>query len=323
MSLTLSIDCMGGDLGPQMVFDSVKIFLEENKDLSVSLYTTILPEENFFRNFEGRVELVKCSDFVDPKKNILDSLKYYKKSTMGLALKSVKDGASQGVITLGSTGPYMILSRKILGFFEGFSKTPLAVFIPGYKKSKVLTDIGANLTCSAKDLHSFGVLGSILAKCYLGVDKPKVSLINVGHENIKGTPEVREAGDMMEKDGNFDGFIDSDKIFSCDADVIVTDGFSGNCISKSCEGTFRFLRSKLEKNFITRMLVKVLNRWSEDKYNGAIMMGIKGLSIKAHGSSSEKSFLQSLRTASKFIRSYEKLKQETNDASLIEQKIST
>ncbi|QEK37917.1 hypothetical protein FZC35_00760 [Candidatus Cytomitobacter indipagum] len=315
MNKTFSIDCMGGDYGPQVVLDAAFHTLKEFKDLNLIFFLDKESKVSLdnLRIFSDRFEIRRCEKFLKADDSLLSMLKNAKFSTMKAALQSVSDKESSAVFTVGHTGPYFILAKKILGFIKGVNRIPLAVMIPSSNGSKVLTDIGANLECSATDLYKFGLLGKEFIKSVLSIDNPGISLINVGHEENKGTEELRNSASLFRKKiGNdFKGFIDADKIFTCEADVIVTDGFSGNCISKACEGTSRFIMSKFNKYWIVRKLISLFSD-SADRYNGAVLLGINGLSIKAHGSSKEPSLVNALRTTYRFASKADLLMKNLN-----------
>ncbi|USO00722.1 MAG: hypothetical protein H6845_00065 [Alphaproteobacteria bacterium] len=308
---TFAIDCMGGDHGTDVVFQAVKKVLDEFSDLKVNLFITdSVDVGSHFKN-DARVKFYRSSSYISADLSIYDTLKNYKSTSMYMAIQSVAQNESDAVFTVGHTAPYFLLAKKILGTFDNLSRLPLAVVIPSANGGhKILTDIGANLECSGEDLYQFGLLGQNFAKA-LGKDDAKISLINVGHEATKGPLALRQAYSLFQNSKfkqNFEGFIDADKIFTCAADVIVTDGFSGNCISKACEGTSRFIIGKLTKYWIMRKLMSLFLD-SADKYNGAILLGIRKLCIKAHGSSQVPSLVSALRTMYKFSQKYNYLKQ--------------
>ncbi|QEK38599.1 phosphate acyltransferase [Candidatus Cytomitobacter primus] len=313
-----SIDCMGGDYGPQVLLDSASHILKEYEDLHLLFFIDKNSEFSIkcLEPFKHRIEIRKCDNFLKADKSLLSTLKNFKSSTMYAALQSVSTGESNAVFTVGHTAPYFILAKKVLGSLDGLDRLPLAVLIPSVNGHKVLTDIGANLECSENDLYNFGLLGKAFATSVLGIENASVSLINVGHEETKGTSVLKNASNLFKKniDKNFKGFIEADQIFTCEADVIVTDGFSGNCISKSCEGTSRFIMNKFNKYWIVRKLMSMFLH-NADRYNGAVLLGTKGLSIKAHGSSKMPSLINALRTTYKFA---DKNKSLTNNLNSID-----
>ncbi len=306
-----AIDCMGGDHGPSVLFDAAYSILKEIKDLHLVFFVHEDTKLNniVFEKFSDRIDIRKSGHYINADQSLRSTLKSFKNSTMAMALESTSSGECDAVFTVGHTAPYFVLSKKILGYIPGLTRLPLAVLIPSSNGYKVLTDIGANLECSSENLYQFGLLGKEFATCMLDLDNAGISLINVGHEETKGTTVLKNTVSLFNdnKESNFKGFIDADKIFTCEADVIVTDGFSGNCIIKACEGTSRFIMSKLTKNWFFKKLISFFSH-SSDKYNGAILLGTEYLSIKAHGSSNTKSLVNALRTTYKFSSKYDKLK---------------
>ncbi len=306
-----AIDCMGGDHGPEVLFDAACKVLCRFPDLHLIFFVQkdVNLENTLFTKFADRVEVRKCDHHIKAEKSILATLKNYKASSMALALESAASGESDAVFTVGHTAPYFLLSKKILGSFPGLSRLPLAVLVPSNSGYNVLTDIGANLECSSEDLYQFGLLGKEFATCMLGIEDAGISLVNVGHEETKGTTTLKDAAKLFKQNEktNFKGFIDADQIFTCKADVIVTDGFSGNCIAKACEGTSRFIMKKLTKNWLLRKIIALFS-YNADRYNGAVLLGTKGLSIKAHGSSNMYSLINALTTTYKFSLKYNDLR---------------
>ena len=297
---------MGGDHGPQVVYQAVSRVITEFSDVQFNLFIDDASEEDKYLSQHDRVNFIKCENYLKADESLAQILRSYKHSTMFNAISSVKNNEAHGVLTVGHTAPYFLLAKKSFGAFKNLKRLPLAVIIPSSNGHKILTDIGANLECSEVDLYQFGILAKQFATL-LGIEDAGISLINVGHEENKGPAKLQNAAALFRKANcNFKGFIDSDKIFTCDADVIITDGFSGNCISKACEGTSRFILDKFNKYWIMR---KLISRFSHnaDRYNGAILLGIKGLCIKAHGSSQVDGLFSAIKSMCKLSTKYGEL----------------
>lgn len=217
----------------------------------------------------------------DPRK----VLEGYRNSAMRKAIEAVADGKASVAISSGGTGPLVVLSRHILGVLPNM-RPALCARIPGGKdKFSFMLDLGANAVCNAKDLHSFARLGHAAYKSIYNENSPRVSILNVGTERNKGNAVVRGARDLIEQDKmlNAYGFVEGDRLFTSDADVIVTEGFTGNVALKAAEGVAKLFldRSGIKGVFSKLARPDWLIPW---QYNGSVLLGVQGLVIKGHGS---------------------------------------
>ena len=221
--------------------------------------------------------------------------------THGLAIDAVKDGEAHGVVSAGNTGALMAMSKFVLKTLPGVTRPAIASYFPTLKSEMVMLDLGANVDCSAEHLLQFAVMGSALSSTVDGIERPRVGLLNIGSEDIKGNELVKDADKLLEQaqsshDLNYVGFIEGDKIYTGDADVIVADGFVGNVALKSSEGVARLIRQYLKQEFMSSPLSKVMGllaapvlkrlakRIDPRRYNGASLLGLRGIVIKSHGS---------------------------------------
>lgn len=258
------------------------------------------------------------------------ALKNKKNSSMRLALEAVRDGLADACISAGNTGALMAISRYVLKMLPGIDRPAIISAIPTLKNNHVyMLDLGANVECDERRLAQFAIMGDQLARCLDKIDSPNVGLLNVGEEEIKGSESLRRAAELINSiEGiNYAGFIEGNQIFEGDFQVIVTDGFTGNNVLKTSEGLSNYLAHKLkvafEKNLWTRfcgLLAKpVLSAFraeiDPDQFNGACLIGLRGIVIKSHGSANPNATYCAIEEA--IQQSYQKLPR------LIEQRLES
>lgn len=225
----------------------------------------------------------------------------YRHAAMRQALESVKEGESDGMVSSGGTGPLVVLARHILGC-PGHLRPALCARMPcGPGRFSLMLDLGANSSCTAHDLYDFARLGSAACQLSMGITEPRLAVLNVGREQGKGNPLVREARDLICADRHLysDGFIEADRIFSGEADVIVTDGFTGNVALKAAEGVARIFSrtSGIKRLFSKMMRPDWLIPW---QYNGSILLGVDGVVIKSHASAGEEALAVAMVEAARY-----------------------
>ncbi|MEP1742019.1 MAG: phosphate acyltransferase PlsX [Kangiellaceae bacterium] len=308
-NLTIAIDCMGGDFGPSVTIPAVKRVLLNPDSIAENGHTKFLLFGDLSL-IQAQLKLHKIDKYpnlsVFPSKNdvlMTDkpsvALKTKKESSMRLALEAVRDGQASACVSAGNTGALMAISRFILKMLPGIDRPAIISALPTTKNGQVyFLDLGANVECNEQRLAQFAIMGNELCKGIDGVESPKVGLLNVGEEEIKGSEKLRKAAGLIENlEGvQFCGFVEGNQIFSGDYQVIVTDGFTGNNVLKASEGLSVFLLEKIkhafQKNWWTRfigLLAKsVLNLFKDEinpeRYNGACLIGLRGIVIKSHGS---------------------------------------
>jgi glycerol-3-phosphate acyltransferase PlsX len=233
---------------------------------------------------------------------------------MSMAIQSVKNERTQACVSAGNTGALMAISRFILGTLEGIDRPAIESMLPSLNGHTHVLDLGANIDCKAEHLYQFAVMGSVLSMILDEKENPTVGLLNVGAETIKGNIQVKEAHDLLKnKKLNYVGFVEGDDIFCGNIDVVVCDGFVGNIALKTSEGIAKFISSKLKdeysKNVFTKIAgissIKVLNSFKKvvdpRRYNGASLLGLKGIIIKSHGGADSFAFNSSLEIALKEV----------------------
>jgi len=308
-NITIAIDCMGGDFGPSVTIPAVKSVLQKysNKESSESADFQLFGNRELIEQQLKTLKIFNHSNIsVFPSQDDVlmtdkpsTALKNKKNSSMRLSLESVRDGRAHACVSAGNTGALMAISRFILKMLPGIERPAIISALPTRKNGQVyFLDLGANVECNEKRLAQFAIMGNELCKGIDGVISPKVGLLNVGEEEIKGSDKLRQAASLIDQiEGvEFSGFVEGNQIFSGDFQVIVTDGFTGNSVLKASEGLSEFLVEKIkhafQKNWWTKLIgllaKPMLNLFKEEinpeRYNGACLIGLRGVVIKSHGS---------------------------------------
>jgi glycerol-3-phosphate acyltransferase PlsX len=229
---------------------------------------------------------------------------------MRVAVNLVKKGEATACVSAGNTGALLATARFVLGMIAGIDRPAIVSAVPTAHGHTVMLDLGANPECSADNLVQFAVMGSVIATDLYGIDRPRVGLLNIGEEDIKGTDEIREAHRrLIVAPINYAGFVEGDDIFSGDVDVVVTDGFTGNVALKTMEGVARFIGGVMREEFTRSPLRKIgglaaapslkalKSRLDPGAYNGASMVGLAGVVIKSHGGANRAAFASAVRVA--------------------------
>lgn len=317
--LTLALDVMGGDIGPRITLPASLLALEKDPNLSLMLFGDSQQISPFLQDCPkailSRLHIHHCTRFIDNNQNVSYALRHSKNTSMRLALEAVQRGEAQGCVSAGNTGALMGLAKILLQPLQGINRPALISFIPSINGEKsVMLDLGANVECAAENLYQFAQMGAIFAENRLNLVYPRVSLLNIGVETIKGNQTIRDAADLLEKSTalHYTGFIEGDQLLNGVADVIVSDGFTGNIALKTLEGAAKNL-IKLVKNpagspwwdkilaILFRYLCKDryqrLKRINPDDYNGAFLIGLKAVVVKSHGGANISAFANAIAEA--------------------------
>lgn len=314
--LTLALDVMGGDIGPRITIPASLLALENDPELSLILFgdsQQISPLLNHCsQSLLERIQVQHCSSVIENNQGISYALRHSKGTSMRLALESVQRGEAQGCVSAGNTAALMGLSKILLQPLQGIARPALISLIPTIDGEKsVMLDLGANIECSAENLYQFAIMGAIFAETRLNLVYPRIGLLNIGIEEIKGHQSIRDAANLLQKSTalNYVGFIEGDVLLNGKADVIVSDGFAGNIALKTLEGTVRNLLSlfkdKANSRFIKLILAWIfrfvfkqrLKRINPDEYNGASLIGLKAVVVKSHGSANVNAFAHAIADA--------------------------
>ncbi len=309
---TVAVDCMGGDHGTSVTLPACSRFLAQHPQARLLLVG--LP--NAIGAFaDPRVTIVLASEVVGMDDSIEVALRRKKDSSMRVAVQQVRDGRAQAAVSAGNTGALMAISRYLLKTLDGIDRPAIATQLPNARGgATTVLDLGANVDCEAQHLLQFAVMGSALVSALGDVSNPTVGLLNVGEEVIKGSETIKKAGELLRAaalagDLNFVGNVEGNDIFKGDVDIVVCDGFVGNVALKATEGVAAmiggFLRAEFSRNPLTKLAALVAypvlesfkRRVDHRRYNGAALLGLRGLVFKSHGSADQLAFEHALARA--------------------------
>ncbi len=307
----IGLDVMGGDFSPAIPVQAALKTIQKYKIPILLIGDKPLIEEQLKeQNHQSSLlDIFHTEDFISMEDSVMQSVRK-KKSSLYRAFELHKENKIQGVVSAGNSAAFLAIGKSILKSIEGIDRPCISAVMPNQKDKFVLLDAGANADCDAKHLLQFSILGSIYATEFLGIAKPKVALLNVGSEEGKGNRVVKEAYGLLQKAPiHFIGNIEGKNIFSGDVDVIVTDGFSGNILLKSVEGTVSFMKNLARKHFteslkskvgiffLRESIKKIQTTIDYAEYGGAPLLGLNGVAIVCHGASRDDAIVYALRLA--------------------------
>ncbi len=311
MTTRIAIDCMGGDHGPSVTVPAALRVLAERPGVQLIL----VGQESILRplvgaNLPSNVSIHHATEVVAMDESPALALRNKKDSSMRVALNLVKSGEADAAVSAGNTGALLAVSRFVLKTLPGIDRPALCAPLPTINGHTHMLDLGMNVDCSAEHLLQFGIMGSCLISAMEHKERPTVGILNIGSEEIKGNEVVKTAAALLRQSSlNFIGNVEGDGIYKGEADVIVCDGFVGNVALKTSEGLAQMLASSLKnefkRNWFTKLAaliaISVLNnfkrRFDHRRYNGAILLGLKGISVKSHGSADVMSFANAISRA--------------------------
>lgn len=336
--IRIAIDCMGGDFGLPVTIPAAIEFARQFPDsqlLLVGLPDAIEAALNQHKAApRDRLEIIPATEVVSMDDPVEVALRRKKDSSMRLAAQAVKDGRADACVSAGNTGAWMAISRYVLKTLDGIDRPAIATSIPNqHGRATTVLDLGANVDCSAQHLLQFAIMGSALTQAVDHRDNPSVGLLNIGEEVIKGNEVVKEAAELLRSSPlNFYGNVEGNDIFKGTVDVVVCDGFVGNVVLKSVEGLAKMLsnmiREEFKRNVVTLLagaiakpvLNRLRHRVDNRRYNGAALLGLRGVVIKSHGSADAYAFGFALQRARDAVAS--KLQERTAQAvALITQRV--
>ncbi|WP_118808256.1 phosphate acyltransferase PlsX [Haemophilus haemolyticus] len=322
--LTLALDVMGGDIGPRITIPASLLALENDPELSLILFgdsQQISPLlNNCSQSVLERIQVQHCSSVIENNQGISYALRHSKGTSMRLALESVQRGEAQGCVSAGNTAALMGLSKILLQPLQGIARPALISLIPTIDGEKsVMLDLGANIECSAENLYQFAIMGAIFAEARLNLVYPRIGLLNIGIEEIKGHQSIRDAANLLQKSTalNYVGFIEGDALLNGRVDVIVSEGFAGNIALKTLEGAAKNLLSLFKGQSKSRWLKPIfagmmryffkqsyqrLKRINPDEYNGASLIGLSAVVVKSHGGANVNAFAHAIADAASQAR---------------------
>ena len=311
MKITLAIDLMGGDKAPKSTIEGIKIAIEQNPNVHFICFGSHSVIQKAKKNLKTRCEFIESNEDISADDKVSIAVRK-KESSMSLAIKSTQDGKSHATVSSGNTGALMSLSKLYFRTIEGITRPAICTVIPTVESHSVLLDMGANIECSPQNFLEFGIMGSAFLKSAFKMSDPKVGILNIGTEESKGNQLVQDAYALFQKSSiakNFTGFIEGDTLHNGKTNVIVTDGFTGNIVLKTMEGSGKTMKYFLKK-YITGSILgkfavmlafpcfkKIHQKIDPNRYNGAMFLGLNGITVKSHGSSNAKGFANAINVA--------------------------
>jgi glycerol-3-phosphate acyltransferase PlsX len=320
MPITVAVDCMGGDYGPPVTVPAALEFVERNSDVAVILVGMREAIERELgapgRRAPERVRVQHASEVVAMDEAPAQAMRYKKDSSMRVAVNLVKSGAAHACVSAGNTGALMAISRFVLKTLPGIDRPAIATVLPNVRRTHTyVLDLGANVDCTPENLLQFGIMGAMLVSAVEHKERPTVGLLNIGVEDIKGNETVKEAAELLRDSGlNFAGNVEGDDIYKGTTDVVVCDGFVGNVALKASEGVAQMMATTLREEFTRNPFTRILallalpvlrafrRRMDHRRYNGASLLGLRGIVIKSHGSADVFAFEQALWRAVEEVR---------------------
>ncbi|MES0874406.1 phosphate acyltransferase PlsX [Sinimarinibacterium thermocellulolyticum] len=316
--VVLSIDAMSGDHGHETVVDAALLALDAHASVELILVgdeaTLRADLRKRKRDNEARLRVQHASEVVAMDESPSKALRNKKDSSMRVAIDLVKQGQAQAAVSAGNTGALMATAKFVLKTLPGIDRPAIISAIPSVNGHVHMLDLGANAECSAEQLLQFAVMGSALVTATLGIERPKVALLNIGEEEIKGNEVIKQAAQLLAASPlNYIGYVEGDGVFLRDIDVVVCDGFTGNIALKTGEGVARliyhFIRQEFTRSLFTKIsalmampALKALGgRMDPRNYNGASLVGLNGIVIKSHGSADAQAFAAAIRVALKEV----------------------
>ncbi len=321
MKPRIAIDAMGGDEGVPVMIAGAALARhrhESFKFLLVGDEGLIKAALDKHPNMRAASEILHTDGVVTGEDKLSAALRKSKTSSMGLTINAVKAGDASAAVSAGNTGALMAISKLALRTMPGIDRPALAALLPTLEDTDVvMLDLGANTECEAKNLVQFAVMGAAYSRIIFGFDRPRVRLLNIGTEEMKGTDELRSAAQhLRDATGlhmDFQGFVEADKINRGECDVVVCDGFTGNIALKSIEGTARFVTDLLRRAFTSSIRSKfgflvsrpatelIRHHLDPNNHNGAVFMGLNGVVVKSHGSANVKGVANAVEVAARLV----------------------
>lgn len=315
---TIALDAMGGDFGPSVVVPAALDSIERNPALRVILVgdRSVLPGYlgDAGMRYGDRLVVHHASERVEMHESPSKALRFKKDSSMRVAIDLIKAGVADACVSAGNTGALMAIAKFVLKTLPGIDRPAIISAVPAVKGHTHVLDLGANVDCSAQHLLQFAVMGYELVRAVEDKENPRVGLLNIGEEEIKGNEQVKQAARLIaESHINFVGYVEGNDLYSGNVDIVVTDGFVGNVALKTSEGLAKMvsqlIRQQFDANWWTRLAglvaLPVLNAFKQQidprQYNGASLVGLRGIVIKSHGNADRMAFANAIGIASKEV----------------------
>lgn len=319
--MTIALDAMGGDAGPEMVLPGAELASIRHPDLKFLLFgdrtrlTTLLEK---YPRLRSRSEVRHSENAIAMNDKPSQALRRGRgKSSMWLAIDAVRSGEAQGVVSAGNTGALMAMARFVLKTIPGIERPAIAAIWPTLRGESVVLDVGATIGADARQLVEFALMGEAMARSLMGLNRPTVGLLNIGVEEVKGLEQVKEAGRLLRDLGlplEYKGFIEGDDIGKGTVDVVVTEGFTGNIALKTAEGTAKqlstYLKLVLNRTLLSRLgallatgaFATLRERMDPRKHNGGVFLGLNGIVVKSHGGTDALGFATAIDVAIEMVK---------------------
>ena len=317
--VTLAVDAMGGDFGPRITVPAIVQALETQQDLRVLLFGR---QNEISDALSGavwpadRLEIVHCDEVIGMAESPSIALRSKKTSSLRVMLEAVRDGRADGCVSAGNTGALMALSRHVLRTTDCIDRPAIFSALPRSDGSHTyVLDLGANVGCDSEQLYQFARMGRAVVRVLESIPEPRIALLNIGSEDIKGNDQVKLAHELIRQDEqlNYIGFVEGSDLFGDKADVVVCDGFVGNVALKTVEGLARYIVGEISKVFVQDWIGRLIgwlirpywrrieSRLNPGRYNGAALIGLRGVVVKSHGNAGEHDFLRAVQLASEYV----------------------
>lgn len=318
----IAVDAMGGDDGLAVMLAGVALARHQYEGMRFLLVgdeAAIREGLKAHPNLSQHSEIVHAPEVVGSSDKPTQAIRRAKKTSMGIAIDLVKQGRAAAAVSSGNTGALMAMAKLSLRMLPGIDRPALAARLPTLGDTDmVMLDLGANTECDARNLVQFAIMGAAYARTALDIPHPRVALLNIGSEDMKGTDQIRDAAAQLRAtpsvDMKFEGFIEGDRLSRGEVDVVVCDGFSGNIALKTAEGTARFVADLLKRAFrssvrsklgflISRPATELLrDHLDPNNHNGAVFLGLNGIVVKSHGGATDRGVATAIGNAAKMVR---------------------
>ena len=332
-SITIAVDAMGGENSPIKIIDAIELYHKKNKDINFKIFGNkrIIEKIILINSIDKKnYEIIHAEEKIENEDSPLSAAKKGKNTSMWLAIESVKNKTSDIILSAGNTGALFVIAKLNFNMIENIDKPALSGLWPNKTGMNIVLDLGANVECNEKNLIDFSLMGSALYRSLFDNETPKVALLNIGSEELKGNTVIKNTFQKLNNSNHpiyeFHGYIEGNHIMDGKVNVIVTDGFTGNVALKTAEGTANFITSELKQALSSSILgklstlinIKNLNKFKNKldprRYNGAILLGLDFPVIKSHGGTDHVGFANSLKVCEKIVKGklIEKIKENIN-----------
>ena len=315
---TIALDAMGGDFGPSVVVPAALEYIEKSPHVRLILVGDREGLAHYLGNaesrFGNRLAVRHASERIEMHESPSKALRYKKDSSMRVAIDLIKEGVADACVSAGNTGALMAIAKFVLKTLPGIDRPAIITAVPSLVGHTHVLDLGANVDCSAEHLLQFAVMGYELVRAVEEKENPRVGLLNIGEEDIKGNEQVKQAARLIaESHINFVGYVEGNDLYSGNVDIIVTDGFVGNVALKTSEGLAKMvsqlMRQEFNANWLTRIagliawpvLTAFKHKIDPRQYNGASFLGLRGIVIKSHGNADRTAFSNAILIAAKEV----------------------